>query len=180
MIFPIVSSGAANQLAISDNFAKKRLEKYVDYYEDKSNSLNIEQIASEKYEPMFLNSNSGKLNFGFSRSAYWLRLKTINNSDHCILWYLEYGYPSVDYLTLYIPSEKGYCITETGDHHPFHKRALNYRTFVFPIHQPPGTHTYYLKIRSDGSLVMPLTGWAPKVFDKKKRMNWRCYGFAMV
>ncbi|MDM8524023.1 response regulator, partial [Desulfococcaceae bacterium HSG8] len=190
MIIIIVSyilfsaSPVAAGLVLADDFSKEELQKHLDYYEDKSGSLDIDDVCSGTLSPMFSHIRKDRFSFGYSRSAYWLRLDVTNPTDHHISWHLEYAYPPIDYLTLYAPSEIGYQKTETGDHYPFRKRPLNCRTYVFPIHQPPGTQTYYLRIRSEGSLVPHLNAWTPQAFDQQKTYEnailWLYYGVMLA
>jgi len=162
------SVNATGPFVIDDHLEKASLEKYVAYCEDPTHVLKIEDILSEKYEQRFSPSDSDTISFGFTRSAYWLRLNTINTYDHHVYWYLEYDYPPLDRITLYIPAEHGYETVETGEKYPFRQRSIRYRSFVFPIHQPPGECTYYLRVETGGPLAVRLTSWSPPAFDSKK------------
>jgi PAS domain S-box-containing protein len=183
VLLPLIPLNASDPLVIDDSLIKHSLEEYLSYYEDKTNTLDIQAICSEPYNKMFINARGRRLSFGYRRSTYWFKIRTINPEDHPVSWYLEYNYPPMDYLTLYISRAGEYRKIETGDSYPFHSRPLYYRTFVFPLDEPPGTRTYYLRIRSSGALMMPLIAWHPEFFTRMKEKElallWIYYGIML-
>ncbi len=176
------SANAGDLFVIDEHLERASLEKYVAYYEDPTRMLKLEDILSERYKLKLSPSDSGTINFGFSQSAYWLRLNTINTYEHHVYWYLEYDYPPLDRITLYIPAEHGYETVETGEKYPFRQRAIRYRSFVFPIHQPPGECTYYLRVETGGLPAVRLTAWSPGVFDikKEKELFYFCLYYGVM
>ncbi|RPI92074.1 MAG: hypothetical protein EHM32_09645, partial [Spirochaetales bacterium] len=83
-------------------------------------------------------------------------------------WYLEYNYPIIDRVELFIPEGSGFQRTSAGDYKPFAERPVEYRSPVFQLTQKGGTTAYYLRVQSQGSLTVPLVAWLPKEFEKMK------------
>jgi two-component system, sensor histidine kinase LadS len=101
--------------------------------------------------------------FSQTDSVYWVRVRVANLSDRRQLWYLKLNYPLLDQLRFWMvgdslaQSPENQHI-ETGDQHPFHSRAVDYRYFLFPVTLGAGDKaTLTLRIQSDGALNVPLS-----------------------
>jgi two-component system, sensor histidine kinase LadS len=101
--------------------------------------------------------------FSQTDSVYWVRVRVANLSDRRQLWYLKLNYPLLDQLRFWMVGdspaqspENQYI--ETGDQHPFHSRAVDYRYYLFPVTLGAGDKaTLTLRIQSDGALNVPLS-----------------------
>ena len=168
---------AAPALTIDPAAPSLELARYVDVLEDKSGDLTIDQAAdavhSEEYRPAIrpsLAQRGDEINFGYSSSAYWLRL-TVNAAvptDRL----LEVGFPSLDHVTLYTAGANGWHALDSGDLKPFAERPIDHRNFVFPLHLLNGSQTLYLRIQSAGTLTIPLTLWRPDAFDLENILTY--------
>ncbi len=174
----------ALDLVIDTDLTSIKIGKNLSYFEDKTNSLTIEDISAEKFQKSFIVSKKDSLSLGYSRSTFWVKLNTINPTKQVINWYLEYEYPMIDYLTFFFRVKNDYEKIETGDYLPFSSRPVNYRNFVFPIKGMPGKHTYFLKVKSSGTILIKLVAWELSELNKKKDAEmpilWMSYGILLA
>ncbi|MDM8516756.1 response regulator [Desulfobacterales bacterium HSG16] len=166
---PLAQTGA---LILENDFSGQRLDQYIEHYSDRTSTLSINDIKSAEYESHFANAHFKRLNMGYSRACHWLRFTVNNPENFPQVWYLEFDYAPTDYLALYLPEKNGYKVLKTGDNFIFDRRPVKYRNFVFPIETSPGSHTYYVNIRSEGSIVARLKAWSIDDFAKKKEHEY--------
>lgn len=124
------------------------LASYIDVLEDPSGKLSIAEVADAAHSNAFhpairpsLAQHGDEINFGYSSSAYWLRL--VVNSPAPQDWMLEVAFPSLDHVTFYSGANGGWQRLDTGDLRPFAERPVDHRNFVFPVHLLSGSQTLY-------------------------------------
>ena len=162
-----------------------RLGIHIDVLEDPTGDLDLEAVRSGKTGAGFAPGGRDYLSFGYTRSTYWARLETSNGTGQPIRWLLELDTPHMDSVELYSPDESGkYSARRAGDTIPFHAREIEYRTFVFPILEQPGTRTYYLRFRTEGSMDIHLRAWSPMEFmgkmNREMPVLWIFYSFILI
>ncbi|WP_416396895.1 diguanylate cyclase [Allohahella sp. A8] len=99
-------------------------------------------------------------NFGYTASAYWLRLAVENESAAPRRMLLNIGYALLDELDVYLIAPDGRIIQSysTGDSHPFDTRFFPHREFLFPIElEPVSTQGILIRLASTSSLQAPLS-----------------------
>ncbi len=139
----------------------------IEYLEDKEGTLTFEEIRSGARDGEFRDARTNILNFGFTRSAYWLRFR-IDNTFRVTAntnWVLELSFPFVDGATLYSPTVSGEYQAKTfGDRQPFWSRDWRHRNFVFNLGRIPDASTdyYYMRVYGRGALNVPLDLWTPQ------------------
>jgi signal transduction histidine kinase len=102
--------------------------------EDQSALLDIETAASPAYAARYAPVDRARPNFGFRRSAMWLRLQLDFSAVPGEQWHLVQNHPLIDEITWYLPRETGgWDVVEMGDSLPFSFRAYALREFVLPI-----------------------------------------------
>jgi len=174
----VVSSGTAQARAVSLSGASGQvpIAPYLSYVEDATNSLTIAQLAAvdmaHLYQPA--TQGLGEVNFSYSASTFWLRFDVEADAATPMQWLLEVGFPSLDELELFwLTPEGAFASYRAGDLLPFSAREFPHRHFVFPINiQADGRHTFYLKVRSNGSLTVPLTLWQPKLLQARDQSSY--------
>ena len=162
LLLNLCQSQAQTAIMLDAHTTSVQLRPYIDLLEDPSSSMDFLDIESDQYSKSF-NSVPGKsdLNFGYSESTYWLRLKLGATADAPGKWLLEVGYPSLDRVELYTRQGDQLIHQTTGDLQSFATRAYPHRNLVFPVDIKPGTEqNIYLRVRSEGSLTLPLKLWS--------------------
>ena len=154
---------------ISATSKQLSLGKSIEILEDKSGDLTIEDISNPELSDRFFLSDQEEPGFGFTSSVYWVKLTINNPLIEAINWYLEIGYPLLDYVDMYLPRKDGsFEIIKTGDRILFGSRQLYYRNFVFDLSEEAfSTKTYYLRFETSSSMNFPLQFWSKDQFLKK-------------
>lgn len=176
---------ADSPLIITPVMNGPRLGIHIDVLEDPSGDLDLDAVRSGKTGAGFAPGGRDYLSFGYTRSTYWARLETSNGTGQPIRWLLELDTSHMDSVELHSPDESGrYSARRAGDTVPFHEREVEYRTFVFSILEQPGTRTYYLRFRTEGSMDIHLRAWSPVKFmgkmNRETPVLWIFYSFILI
>lgn len=144
--------------------------------EDKSGQLTLADVQQPQVAARFTPSGDvgESMNLGFSRSAYWLRLRLRNPSAQPLERLLEIGYARLGSIELHAPQADGrYEGVKTGITMPFASRPHAHRFFVFPLTLPAGSdQLLYLRVQSTSSLLIPARLWAPHAFRAYERQDY--------
>lgn len=178
---PVLNILANDQKSIS-------LTEYFAVLEDPSQVLTLSQVLSSTQADHF---NSGQppaeaLSFGYTRSAYWLRLTLKNDSDLPFNRMLEISEPGLTSIQFHQPVAGGvYQSINTGRLEPFTSRPFQNRLFVFPLSLPAQTvQTFYVRIQSVGPVSVPARLWEPQAFYAHERSDYSSqawyFGMAMA
>ncbi len=138
---------------IPDNYT---IAEDVLFLEDKTTKLTLDDILKAETQQQFKPTKQKSVNFGFSASNFWLKVKFKNNTPENN-WVFVVGYPQLDYFEFYQQKEQGWQQSKYGDILPFHSRAIKHHNFVIALDLPQDSiRTVYIKARSDGALQMPM------------------------
>lgn len=147
-------------LQLGPGFGRVDLAGHVQVLEDPSGQLDLAGArAAAGFAP--LPARGG--NFGFSRSAWWVRLEVANASATALPLLLRQTYPLIDHLDAWIgDGAGGVRHVRTGDQQPFASRELELRNFVFKVDVPQGaTVPVFLRFASSGSMDISLDLFEP-------------------
>ncbi|MBD1390154.1 GGDEF domain-containing protein [Neiella sp. HB171785] len=124
-------------------------------YEDVSGVLSAtDVIKRNEFTPWQQQS----ANFGFSKSAWWVRVTITNNESKTRQLAFRQDYPLIDHLAVWqLAKLKPLKVTETGDFTPFESRIVKHRDFIIPIELAAGeSKTYLFRYQTQGSLNIGL------------------------
>ncbi len=128
----------------------------VDALEDPSGRLTLDEVVrASGWETL-----TGPPNFGYTSSAYWLRLdpEMPETAGDEIL--VRIAYPILDDVRAYeLAGGASSVLFEGGDLLPFHQRPILHRDFVFPAAAKPGARIY-IRVQSSSSLQVPVSIWS--------------------
>ncbi|MEL7451233.1 MAG: diguanylate cyclase [Pseudomonadota bacterium] len=135
------------------------LNRHIELLEDSSATLTIDDVRDGAAASRFAAMTGGSPNFGFTRSAWWVRLELENTSDWSSSVLLRQDYPLIDYLDLWRQDADGrWEEVSTGDRRVFSSRDVDQRDFVFTVDVPAqDTRTVYLRFESSGPINIGLT-----------------------
>ncbi len=149
------------------------LVAFLEFLEDPGQKMELADVRSAAAAPRFAPlPPGGDVNFGYSRSAYWLRFTVRPLAD--IPWLLEAAFPSLDRVEVFTPDGTGTWRRQSGgDLRPFSERPYPHRNLVFPLQLTKGEQqTLFLRVTSDGTLTVPLTLWAAEAFHSHDRESY--------
>lgn len=164
------------------------LTRHLGVLEDASLALSLADVQAADIAARFkfLPTGDAAMSFGFSRSAYWLRLRLHNPSEQPVERMLEIESALLSTVHGYLPQADGsYEVIRTGQSQSFATRAYKNRHFVFPIVLPAHSeHVYYLRIQSDDAIIVPVMLWSPHAFHEYERNDYLVqagyFGMAMA
>jgi len=148
------------------------LANSVDYYEDSSESLTIDDVLAENFGVNFIAHNADILHFGITSSAYWIRFdldwSALEPFESKVL---EFGPPKLvagvirGGLELFTVDDTGELVSEyvLGTQESASELKTLNRGFALKINESYGEH-FYLRVTSTRPLRLPITLWSEKAF----------------
>jgi signal transduction histidine kinase len=177
------NSSEPEPLTLTDGQAEYPLGLQLEILEDPSRELTIEQVSSLAFDSQFIPSQVEVPNYGYTDSAYWVRVDMDNETNQTNEWLLEVGFANTQFVDLYSPSLDGigFMVKQSGVLRPVSTRDVVYPKIVFSLSLP--THnqqTYYLRFQSGASMTLPLTLWSKDAFIVKAGqeliLHWLIFG----
>ncbi len=177
--------GTINPIPVQSPEKERNMLSSLLIHEDSSKKLTVEDIRAIPVD-QFATMGNTKTVIGFSSSAFWVRFDLENKLQVPYRLFLEYGYPTVDSIDLYVPDadQKSYLKKASGDTLSASSRDVRYRLPVFVIDVPSGRSSYFIRLESEGVLQFPLKLWEPEAFHEKRFAETgflgMSYGFIVV
>ncbi len=105
---------------------------------------------------------------GFHKDPVWLRFRLANNESTAKNLVLDMGYPLHDHVEFYATNGSQVIKKVSGDMHPYRVREVDSANIAFLLAVPPGEHTYYLRLHSQSSMVLPIRILSEQKFYHEK------------
>ncbi len=122
----------------------------IEYLEDPTRELGIEQVSSREYDTKFRQNTLFNPTNPNRESAYWYRVKVKHNSVTKKNWVIEFFDQTIDHLEFYTPLEAArYSRIVLGDESVFSNRETKHKNFI--VNLTPQTDkevVYYVKVQS--------------------------------
>lgn len=131
--------------------------------EDAGGSLTLADVQrrAAEFKPSGVREDAA-INFGYSSSAWWLRIDLAADPEAARDWLLDIAFPTLDNIEYFGPGGEHRV---AGDRLPFATRPLLHRNFVFPVRlDESGVGTIWLRVVSEGTLTMPMRLWRHEAF----------------
>ncbi|NIJ53035.1 sensor histidine kinase [Dyadobacter arcticus] len=127
--------------------------KSVEIMEDTLGTLTLAQVMASG---TFVRSRDETPNFGLSNSAFWIRLKIKNETQEDDI-FLELAYPRIEFCTLFSQEKTGFMSQAISWNNAFGMRNVQHQNIVYKLNIPiQQSETYYLRIRGNEPIVLPL------------------------
>jgi hypothetical protein len=97
-------------------------------------------------------------NYGFTDSAYRVRLRLDNETRKVDEWLLELGFANMQYVDLYtpLPEGGGFAVKQTGALRPVSTRDVLYPRIILNLFVPTQSQqTTYLRFKNGASMALP-------------------------
>jgi signal transduction histidine kinase len=141
--------------------------------------VNEENVLSGSLDADFVLSDRDIPNKGLLSSEQWVRFTLQNTSSETLHLFLESRYSFLDNITLYQKKADGtYQSLTLGDVHDYEKRPIEFRLPVFPLEAAPGANTYYIRIQTQGTLMVALFLWDTSSFQSYNKRDTLTLGLA--
>jgi diguanylate cyclase (GGDEF)-like protein len=183
VVLLVVSTGAAQaapertgSLLIGRDVGSYSADRYMLYVEDPTRTLTIGDVTSPAMADKFRNaaSRGSDINFGYSASAFWLALPVTVSADAPTRWVMEFAFPSLDRVEIYVPrSGGGFQQMVAGDMLPFSARPYPHRNLAFPLEFERGARSViYVRVTSEGTLTIPVTLWQRAALHLESQISY--------
>lgn len=164
LIFGLAVSAQSNQLFLHNALERKLVGNELSYLKDPESRLTINEVINQP-EEAFTQSTGDVLNFGISKSTYWLKLDVINDAveeDHL----LELAYPILDEVVFYeVKNGEVVRTLKDGELKSTKPSAYDHPHYTFPtILEKDEQATYYIKAHTTEPLILPLYVTSPSDF----------------
>lgn len=151
----------ASAMELGGTASGASLTPSLQYLEDPQGRLTVGDMTRPEVAAQFKSpaDPSQTLNFGITKSTYWLRLplqQSANNSDD---WLIELSYALLDELSFYAPAADP---VTTGSAFSMASRPFFDRYFVFPLKLQNTQQYYYLRVKSSNAITLPLRIWTQR------------------
>lgn len=179
----------SNTIVLTDIQGRYPLGLRLGLLDDPTGKLTIDKVTSPANSRLFTPSTKSTPVYGYTDSAIWVRFTLDNQSRQTTEYLLEMSFPNTQYIDLYspLPAGEGFEVKHTGALLPPSSRDVISPDFVFNVNVPlHNTQTYYLRIKSEASMTIPLTLWTNNTFfvqsTKQIILHWLILGglFALL
>ena len=157
---------SGDAISVSEIQSQERIGKYLSVLEDPKIEFTPEDIIDGKKEANFKPINDSIPNFGFTKSQFWIKLDLYNGSKVDNDYLVEIEFAGLDDVELLFKDKQNKIIQyKTGDSLIFNSRQVSHKNFLFPIKiNPTENQTYYLRVKSQTTLTIPINIWNHKDF----------------
>jgi signal transduction histidine kinase len=175
LLFAYVQGYTQSVNLLTDPSKYYRLDKNVEVYIDKSNSLDIKDVTNPTFSSQF--SKRGNLTFGYLKDAIWIRVKSKSvraNSN----WYLEIPAPFIEYVDFYqLNTNNQWDLTQAGYYRPQQLREVPHTGHVLPlVFNVDNVSTVYIRITGQSPKTFPIYILDKQSFIEKTRWEDLGYG----
>ncbi|SMD17393.1 sensor histidine kinase [Pedobacter nyackensis] len=157
ILFGYTNIFASDQTIRLDSTASYRnLGKSISYFEDKSAKLNLTQVQALS-RGQFKQGQTNILNFGNSKSAFWLKIDYVSGSASNE--YLIVDISSIENVDFYTHTSKGIIHRTAGSIHKSERGVITTNNFLFDLPrdtQSQITKTIWLRLKTNNILIVPV------------------------
>lgn len=157
LVFCGHSTVPAETIVVDDSTPSLTIGPQVEFLEDTSGTYGIYDVLA-KPESDWENCSSETINFGYTNSAYWLKLSFKNIRNAPVRRLIEIAYPVLDYIDLfYTKRQKVNKSFKMGDKYPFEKRGIKHRNYIIPLElKPYETTDLVIRVQTNSSMQIPI------------------------
>lgn len=161
VLWVVCTALAGNAAILTGDVQSLDLSASAEYLEDPTGTLTLEDVQSGTHAFRSWMEPGTHLNFGFTSSAYWIRIPLQRVDSAQSHWLLSVSYSHLQSLDFHAPGQPA---VQTGSERPLDSRPFYDRHFVFPLHVDTEKSHYYIRATSRYALTVPLVLWEPNAY----------------
>jgi len=161
VLWMVCTTLAVNAAVLTGDIQSLNLSASAEYLEDTTGTLTLEDVQSGSHAFRSWTELGTHLNFGFTSSAYWIRIPLQRVDNAQADWLLNVSYSNLQHLDFHAPGQPA---VRTGSERPLNSRPFYDRHFVFPLHVDTEKSHYYIRATSRYALTVPLVLWEPNAY----------------
>ena len=157
-----LAQAAAGPVVLTDEQENTRWACTWTFWKTPPRRLTIQDVSSPAFDARFAPSRVQEPVYGYTNSAYWVRLVVDNETSQTNDWVMEVDFANTHYVDLYthLPNGQGYSVKQSGLLRPVSTRDNVYPRIVFNLNIPPhARQSYYLRFQNGNSMTLGLTLW---------------------
>lgn len=143
---------------LDDNYPYRNIGEFTTYLADQSGKLSFHTIKSMDKDGKFSPSDSEILNFGNSKSAFWIKLNYINRTDGSA--FLVVDVPNIEIIDVYEEQVDGKLFhLRSGSLMEKSKGVIATNNFVFHLpamSNEASIHSVYIRVKTNNILLLPI------------------------
>ncbi len=162
-MIPFHAQASSDVISISDPDFSQHLGWGIEYLEDPTGELSLEQVQHQEKLGGFRVFKHGNFQMGYSNSVYWIKLRIANHLPDRVgqsendRFYLSVRYPLLDDVQFFHQREGKSDHYAVGDYLRFNQRFLKLNNFDYPISLLPGEQSeVFIRVQSSSSISVPL------------------------
>lgn len=162
-MFIFIINAYSDTLILNDNQKTyKNFGQKIEFYKDDSCNINLFDVKNK----LFYENKKKNIIFKYTNSAYWFKLRIINNSENK-KYIIDAGNAIIDNISVfYFKNDELSRAYYTGMLHDKRTRAIKSNTFAFPLDfNETNDYTVFIRVKTSKSMFVPLT---IKSYDKYK------------
>ena len=163
-----------------DGQGKYPLGLHLEILEDPAGKLTIEDMASPAFAAKFTPSQAQNPVYGFTDSAYWVRMELENETSQTTDWVMTVNFANMHYVDLYtpLPGGNGFSVKQSGTLRPVSGRDILFHRIAFELIVPTDTQqTYFLRFKNGASMTLGMTLFTMKEYMRQSQQVLLLYGF---
>jgi hypothetical protein len=167
-------------ITLTDGQGKYPLGLYLQILEDPGGRLTIEDVSSPSSSEQFVPSRAQNPVYGFTDSAYWVRLELDNETSQTTDWVMTVNFANMHYVDIYtpLPGGGGFSVKQSGTLRPVSGRDIIFPRIAFELIVPTDAHqTYFLRFQNGASMTLGMTLFTMKEYMRQSQQVLLLYGF---
>ena len=157
-LFPARALFALDPVVLTDDKSEYPLGLHLEYLEDPTGKLTIEDVSSEAMAGRWVKSKKQVPSFGLTRSIYWVRFAAARRTDSRELWVLKAENRHMTDVSLFRKARAKYLRTSAGSGMPFAQRQIAYRNLLFRLDNlGDAPERIYIRFITHHQMIFPLT-----------------------
>lgn len=148
---------------VDDRLTALDLIPHVELFEDPEGRLDLDAVRAADAAGRFHDPQGNVRGMGFTDSAWWVRFRLRNTSDHPLRLVVRQNYPLTDHVDVHTQGFDGrWSHVATGDLLPFDSRPIRHHEFLVPIEILPGAEqAVYIRLQTAGAMNLGLSLHGP-------------------
>jgi two-component system NtrC family sensor kinase len=159
----------SNRVVITDDQGEYPLGPHLEILEDATHRLGIADVSSPRESSRFTPSTKDVPSFGFSTSAYWVRVSLERETRSESMWMLEFGYAPMQWIDVYlVEGQRVLQHAAGGLGVSIDKRPYAHHKHIFKLDiQRDRAVDLYVRVEGESSKSIPLRLYRADVFAQK-------------
>lgn len=166
----LISHCLSATVTIESNAASTHIIDGIGYLEDPSGTMTYDEAKAATFSRL----SSGSANFGFTTSAYWLKIKVrFDGAAKKDIWWLSVDYPLLDYIDLFVVDDTSQQIAHRrgGDLRKKEELDTSYGYFEFRLpFEKDAVYTLLMRVETQGSMQIPISILANDAFLSSRQL----------